>query len=85
MVNTNEGCVEGSMAWDTFRMGTGANLDALWNSNPNFMDPIFPSMIMDMPDLSAILDKMDEDNCKSSLGPPQLRGILRLCIRCQWI
>ena len=84
MVNTNEGCVEASMARDTFRMGTRANLDALWNSNLNLMDPIFPSMVMDMPDLSAILDKMDEDKCKLSLGPPQLRGILRFCIICQW-
>ena len=54
MVNTKEGCIEASMARDTFGMGTGANLDAWGNINPN---PLFPSMVMDMPDLSAILEK----------------------------
>ena len=57
MVNTKEGCVEASMARDTFGMGTGANLDAWGNINPNFLDPLFPFMVVDMPDLSAILEK----------------------------
>ena len=58
MVNTKKGGVEASMARDTFGMGTEANWDAQGNINPNFLDPLFPSIVMDMPDLSTILEKL---------------------------
>ena len=44
----------------SFWMGPRASLDALGNISPNFMGPILPPVITEVPDLDAILQDVPE-------------------------